>query len=173
MDEENLTPDTLPEVADVTTPDGEQGTVDTVVETLTLEELNEHLGKRFKTKEGALKSLKDTYSFVGKPKEATSTEDVQSLKTEMFFLKNPDYAGKMKPVLETFAKANGISLEEASQLKDFKETHEAYKLLENQKTTVMPSSARQAVPKDRDTRVANARGDATEMAKIVLEGFSK
>jgi hypothetical protein len=172
MENENLTPEALPEVS--TTTDGETGTVDTSTpESLTLEELNEHLGKKFKTKEGALKALKDTFSYVGTAKkDSTPNSEVQELKTQMFFLQNPDYANELRPVLEAISKANNISLEEAAKTEVFTTTAERFKGAQPQKNTVMPSSSRMAVP-ETAKRIQDARGNVSELAKIVNERFKQ
>jgi len=61
---EDTTPETFPGAADVPASDG-GGAVDT--NSLSLDELNTFLGKNFKDKDSALKSLKDTYRYVGNP----------------------------------------------------------------------------------------------------------
>ena len=61
MSEEVITPDTLPDGADVTPSSGE-GADDAAI---SLEEIASVLGKEFKNKETALKSIKDTFNFVG------------------------------------------------------------------------------------------------------------
>lgn len=79
-----------------------KGTASNVVpESLTLNELNEFLGKTYPDKTTALKSLKDTFSYVGKKIEAaapvapTTDADVvaqlREMKTEFFYAKNPQY----------------------------------------------------------------------------------
>jgi hypothetical protein len=68
---------------------------------LSLEELNAKLGKSFTSKEAALKSIKDTFSFVGRKQETKAPQidtsnfvkrdELESIKEENFFSKNPDY----------------------------------------------------------------------------------
>jgi len=84
-----------PEGADSNVPDNSP-------DTLTLAELNESLGKNFKDKATALKSFKDTFSYVGKRKEDIAKElggntealanEIRQIKENAFFEKNPDYA---------------------------------------------------------------------------------
>ena len=81
--------------------DGGDGGVSEDESSLSLEELNAKLGKNFPSKEAALKSIKDTFSFIGKKQEAkapqidtsqfASREDLESIREENFFSKNPDY----------------------------------------------------------------------------------
>lgn len=75
---------------------------------MTLAELNALTGKSFPTKDAALKSIKDTFSYVGKKKEDVRAEvlaeisttnsnealsgQIAELRKEAFFDKNPQYA---------------------------------------------------------------------------------
>ena len=72
---------------------------------LTLDELNAILGKSFKTKESALKSLRETNAYVGKRKQEIEnelkdtsnkemdklTKKLNTLEKENFYSKNPQY----------------------------------------------------------------------------------
>ena len=58
MSEENLDTQTVPEASDVSAPEGG-------AENITLDQLKDVLGKDFKDTETALKSVKDTFSYVG------------------------------------------------------------------------------------------------------------
>lgn len=76
-------------------------------ENVSLKEINEYLGKNYKDKGSALKSLKDTFSFVGKKVEKSAeveSSDVKSksggddfarrikeMKEQLFYSENPDY----------------------------------------------------------------------------------
>lgn len=75
-----------------------------VAETLSLAELNALLGKDFKDKATALKSVKDTYAYVGKkvdtvaPAAQVQTNpaieaQLNSLKGEIFYANHPEYKG--------------------------------------------------------------------------------
>jgi hypothetical protein len=64
MNEDVITQNTSPDPVDVPGADG--GSTDNP-NALSLEELNSYLGKNFKDKDTALKSLKDTYRYVGNP----------------------------------------------------------------------------------------------------------
>lgn len=61
--EEVITPEALPDVPQLSTADGDKGADQTV--SIPLSTLQEILGKEFKDVDGALKSIKDTYSYVG------------------------------------------------------------------------------------------------------------
>lgn len=105
MDDLNM--ENINDVSLVLDDDTSQDTGDTSVDlnTLSLDELNGHLGKEFPTKEAALKSLKDTFGYVGKvgqlekkvkeledkPGDYASASELKDLKNELFFSKNPEY----------------------------------------------------------------------------------
>lgn len=68
-------------------------------ETISVKELEQILGKTFKTKDSALKSVKDTYAFVGAPKPAapsvadeTIKNELKGIKADLFYSQNPQYA---------------------------------------------------------------------------------
>lgn len=99
-------------------------------DSLTLSELNQMLGKNFPDKATALKSVGDTFKFVGKRTEdikrelagltgetiqdattttATSTGDsalVKTLKNDMFYLSNPQYKDQ-RALIESLSGATG------------------------------------------------------------------
>jgi hypothetical protein len=101
MDNETTTPAPQPEGQNVSPADGKEAGSSG----LTLSELNQVLGKEFKDKESALKSLKDTNEYVGKAKQELKkaqesvnpqlVDEVQKLKAsyqqDRFYTANPDY----------------------------------------------------------------------------------
>lgn len=117
MDNENITPPAVPGESQLN-PAGADGTVSAVpnggepatqnVEAMTLSELNAALGKNFSNRESALKSIKDTFSYVGKKKEDVRKEvlsevrtdekteklakELEEMRKERFYDKNPQYA---------------------------------------------------------------------------------
>ena len=119
MNEDVITHDASPDASQLNAADG--GGAD-VTSSLSLDELNTYLGKNFKDKDTALKSLKDTYRYVGNPtvdalaqKIGADPERVtEALKTlingqegvvtqaqlqeERFFDKNP-HLEELRPVL--------------------------------------------------------------------------
>lgn len=175
---ENHTPDTLPGGADVTPQDGE-GTVTPPV-SLTLDELNTALGKKFDSKESAVKSIKDTFAYVGKKVEtvkeevakdvSVDTERIAHLETELFFQSNNELKDA-RPILEAFAKANGQTLKEAAESQVFKDT--LAKLKGAEKPTVMDAGRRFGGDDDSRKEFTEAVGNKEKMATYVLKNYLK
>ena len=96
-----MTNETLPQDSqlDALTAESEQDGGESVEPSISLADLNAQLGKEFKDKETALKSLKDTQSFVGKKVETkvdpTIQEQLDNLQAELkdsnFYRDNPQY----------------------------------------------------------------------------------
>lgn len=99
-DQEFITEDILPESGDVNPADSSEA------ETVSLKDLlGKELGKEFDSDESALKAVKDTFSYVGKKKEAIAEEvksslgvdtsnlesRLKSIEEENFFSSNPGY----------------------------------------------------------------------------------
>ena len=133
--EEIINPEGQLDVSQLNTPNPE-GTVSNVVaEGLTLSELNATLGKNFPTKEAALKSFKDTYSYVGKKVDDIKREVMSDVKNderlnqlanelaeerkERFYDRNPNYAS-LRSVIEKM----GTSPAEVVNSAEFKEIYE-------------------------------------------------
>ncbi len=106
MLEENITEEVLPDESGDENPAVNSESVNSTTDgepKLTLEELNKSLGKEFPDIETAVKSVKDTYSYIGKKKDDVKREVIESVKDdpnymtkteyekERFFDKNPDY----------------------------------------------------------------------------------
>lgn len=86
---------------------------------LSLDELNETLGKQFKDKETALKSLKDTFTYVGKKVDQVEQElkskgfiSKNDLETVLFYRDNPEYQS-YKEIIDAFASKQGVPVTEA------------------------------------------------------------
>lgn len=159
MDENNFndTSVTLPEanavengtVASAGAETVERVAVQATPESLTLEELNSTLGKRFKDKESALKALKDTQEFVGTRKsdlEALASSQAEGIKQEMrqlkenlFYKDNPKYA----PYRATISKlgSNPEEVVASAEFKSFLDKAVSYDESQNLKT-VLSSSPR-------------------------------
>lgn len=169
------------------TPPGEDTTVSDEA-TLSLAELNQFLGKDFKDKETALKSLKETGSYVGKRKEDIAAEvrrelasgdtpaadapatksEVQSLKSELFYSNNPQYKG-----YEALIAKMGTDPAEVVQLPEFKSVFEKAQIADDveAKKSVVHSSSRLAQSKsatDEAIAIANARGATGEDVALSL-----
>lgn len=86
---------------------------------LTLEQLNSALGKNFKDVETAVKSVKDTFSYVGSKVEKVEEElksqgfiSKREFEELLFYRDNPEY-GQYKEVIDAFAQRSGVSPAEA------------------------------------------------------------
>ena len=194
--EENIIPGALVDDAQLTSAAAE-GTVEKVitdnVDTLSLSELNQFLGKDFKTKDSALKAVKDTFSYVGKKKEDIEREvlakvsndtktdslskELEQMRIERFFDKNPDLA----PFQAAYEKVGG-SPSEFFNSEVFKPIFEAAKgYNESQKLkTVLESnprlaSTRDAFSKAKELQAQGANKDEVEQLIVrgVLDSMSK
>lgn len=151
-------------------------------EALTLAEINEITGMSYKTKESALKSIKDMKSMAGKAADLSGkTDDIASLKTEIeslkereFLARNPQIETNLE-VLKLIAKGAGVSLQEASELPQFKTLMESRTGSENvTKRTIASSNNR--VVQHTGNEVFNPQehaGDAQKMGEFVVNQFFK
>jgi hypothetical protein len=191
MTNEDITPNSLPQDggegtvrvnpgdASPVSPTGEQAGA------MTLEELNQTLGKNFTDKATALKALKDTFSYVGKKAEpddellrAKGFMTKQEFETELFLRDNPQHAANKK-ILESIAKADGISLAEAAKSPDYTKLFESaseYEKVQSLKTVLNPNPRLQQA-QERTATVAELKeagrgSDAQiEAAKVLIEAF--
>jgi len=148
--------------------------------TLTLEELNTLLGRKYTTKDEALKGIKETYSFVGKKTEAApaptpnsyaSAQDVKALQEELFYSQNPQY----KEYRKTIAMMGGNPAEVVGS--------EAFKILwdkvqvaddASKKKSVVTSSPRLAQTQtvvDEAIKVANATHSSEATADVLAKAI--
>ena len=151
-------------------------------DSLTLEELNEITGKNYKDKDSALKSIKDMNSQAGKAANlegqikaakqdpevssdelATLREELNQTKLEVFYSQNPD---ANRELLETIAKANGLSPQEAMNTDLYKNTVAK----EPEKRTVAASNNRVASG-EKPFNPADYPGDKDALAKYVTENY--
>jgi len=170
MEDENITPETLPETETGSDSQGAVGSEGsgTKVEAMTLEELNSVLGKKFSDKETALKSIKDTFSYVGKKTE-TVKEDLsksgymtkEQFENELFFRDNPEHSNN-KDILEAIAKAKNITLKEASQNESYK------KLSENAANFEKGQSLKSTL--EPNPRLASAMGRGQKVSEFMKSG---
>lgn len=191
MPEENITTGALPGDAHVTPSDAQVavGSESQSGDALTLAELNQHLGKNFTSKEAALKSFKDTFSFVGTRREdiekevlskvATKDEtsamaqELATIRKEMFYKDNPEYND---PNMRTLIDKLGGNPAEVVQSAEFKAVFEKVKGFdETQKLrTVLDSnprlaSSRDALQKAREMRAQGASTD--QVSQLVVEAL--
>lgn len=130
---EDTTPEALSGDAQLTTSDA-AGTVGNTAngDNMTLAEINAALGKNFPTKEAAMKSVKDTFSYVGKKIDDIKTEvkqeigndnridtlakELQTERIERFYDRNPQYAD---PSIRKFIESTGKNPAEVVNSKEF------------------------------------------------------
>lgn len=177
MEEDNNTLDALSDESQLNSADAE-GTVSnesSTPESLSLDELNGILGKNFKDKATALKSVKDTYSYVGKRKEDIIKEvggsnselatELKMIKDNMFFDKNPDYAPYRK-VMEKM----GSNPVEVANSPEFKEIFDKAKGFDDSQKlkSVLVSNPRLAQTKDTLTK-ARESGNTEDRERLVAQ----
>lgn len=149
------------------------------VEGMTLDELNAHLGKRFPDKETALKSIKDTFKYVGAKKGAES-QDIAAIQRkfseDLFFVKRPDLEPH-RELAEALAAKHGVDVTQAVELPSFKsyvEKASGYDTTQQAKS-VLQSNPRLGAVKDnmqearalsKQAREALQAGDANYAANL-------
>lgn len=148
------------------------------VDTLSLTEINQHLGRNYKDKPTALAALKETFSFVGKRTESsvatapaadeTLVAQVKDLTEEVWYAQHPEY----KDMRDTI-KAFGKSPSEVIEMPAFKTIFEKVKVADEvaQTRSIAPSNARLAQTQSTTTEavtIANARGATLEDVATVL-----
>jgi len=187
--QEDTTVESLPDVSQLNTAGDNSAVQQTPssqsesIETLSLKELNEYLGKDFKDKGTAMKSLKDTFSYVGMKKEDIAKEiqskqqteglskEIKQIKENMFYDKNPDLAP-----YRTLIQKLGDNPEDVLNMPEFKGIYEQAKgFNESQKLkTVLQSNPRIASQRDSLSKASEAfkSGNRAEgesqIAKAVL-----
>ncbi len=195
MDNDDITPSAVPGESHVN-PAGADGTVAAVskegtpstkeVEAMTLSELNTALGKNFSNRDSALKSIKDTFAYVGKKKEDVRKEVLAEVKTdektdklakeleemrkERFYDKNPQYADpSVRKIIERIG-GNPAEVVGSEEFKTVFTKVSGYD--ESQKLkTVLESNPRLASSKDSLTkaRELKAKGASQGAAKEEVE----
>jgi predicted lactoylglutathione lyase len=165
------------------------------VASLTLAEINAHLGKDFKDVPTALKALQDTQSFVGKRREDIAAEvraeqaakatgdanassggsssaalesDVKTLQKELFYTQNPQFKD-MRAVIDSM----GSNPAEVVETEAFKQVFSKVQVANEveQKKSVVSSNSRLGQSKthiDSAVSLANARGSTKEDVADVL-----
>lgn len=173
MENDNLTDDSQSGATHVEASDDKTA----VANALTLAELNSTLGKDFKDKATALKSLRDTQSYVGKKIDAVVTapvvdnalkSEVDSLKEQVFYASHPELKGH-----ESIIKAMGTNPAEVVEGDAFKTYYEKAKVADevaNQKSVVSSNSrlSQSKTVMDEAIQVANARGTTGEDTALIF-----
>lgn len=193
QNKDNLTEGSLPGGADVT-PSGDNAAASAVApapETslagMSLDELNATLGKNYPSKEVALKSIKDTFSYVGAKQQAPGQDLDQivreRLESELLFVKNPELAPH-RELAEAIAAKKGISVLEATQDASFKtyvektsgydKSQEAKSVLQsNPRLGIVRDSMQEARELNKLANQANMSGDPTQAAQLSEQGRGK
>jgi hypothetical protein len=174
--EENLTEETQVDESQLNSATGEEAV--STPEAFTLEELNSITGKQFKSKESALKSIQDMSKMAGKAADlmgkTKDAEDVrarlESAEQEVFLARNPQHEANLE-LLQTLAKASGVSLKEATQLPVYLNVLEKTKMAEESvsKRTIASSNNRVARPVEDD--MSKVIGDPLKSAEYVVKQF--
>lgn len=190
MEDENITPEALPDASQLNAPDA-QGTVRSETEALTLDELNQALGKNFTDKASALKSFKDTFSFVGKRVEDVKKEvlgeiqnesridqlakELEIERKERFYDRNPQYAS-LRKVIEKL----GSNPADVVQSEEFKEIYtkvsgfdESQKLKTVLESNPRLTSSRDALSKAQELMTTGRNKDEAEalVARAVIDAL--
>lgn len=154
---------------------------ESATDSLTLAEINEITGMSYKDKDSALKSIKDMKSQAGKAADlegkvkqaqadpntsnellAQLQEELNQTKLDVFYSKHPD---ANKELIETIAKANGISPQEAMESDLYKSTVTA-----PSKRTVADSNNRVAAGGTSEEFDPNGKS-ADELAQFVTQTY--
>lgn len=183
----SLTQDTV--VTDVGSGDGATAVETGTEPSIPLSKLKETLGKDFSDPETALKSIKDTYSYVGKAgqekaaleqklKDTGNFVSKDQYETDMFYKDNPNLAAS-RDLIDSVAKAKGVSVREAvndPSLKSTLEKVQGYEEVQKSKS-VLQSNPRIAASTDklskaRDLASAGKSDEAGYLAAAaVLEAY--
>lgn len=192
MEQDNNTYETLDsgnadsDIAPVSVKETVSAVPQNTADTLSLAELNEALGKNYKDKDSALKSFKDTFSFVGKkvepkidPNQFISREQYES---DMFYSKNPELnSPEIREMIDAMAKAQGIKPQDVvnkdsfkavfSKVKGYDESQSMKSVLESNPRL---SSSRDSLTQAREEASKGNTAKAEELAvKAVMDAYAK
>lgn len=150
-------------------------------DSISLEELNTFLGKNFTSKDLALKSIKDTNSYVGMKKEDMEKEintrnannvdnqalakQIEEMRKDNFYRDNPAYA---TPEIRSFIEKMGSNPSEVVADVNFKAVFEKVKGYdETQKLrTVLDSNPRLATSRDALTKASEAIAGGARIEQV-------
>ncbi len=191
MEEEIINPEGQPDVSHVNTPSPE-GTVSNVpTDGMTLSELNATLGKNYPTREAALKSIKDTFSYVGKKVDDVKREvmaetqnngridqlakELEEERKERFYDRNPQYVS-VRNVIEKFG-GNPVEVVNSPEFKEIFEKVSGYDESQKLKTVLESnprlSSSRDSLNKAREIAQSGRPTDEVEsmVANAVKDAY--
>ncbi len=190
MDEDNITQDGNAGEPQLS-PSAPEGAVSSVAkdqaDSLSLAELNRLTGKQFPTKESALKSITDTFSYVGKKREDVANEvkaelgasqatdklakELEEMRKERFFDRNPKYA---EPSVRKLIERLGGQPDQVVNSDEFKAVFDKVSSYdESQKLkTVLGSNPRIAASRDslakaREISATRQEGTSDEVSSLV------
>lgn len=178
MDTENQTEETQVDASQLNAAPGNEAV--STPEVFTLEELNAITGKTFKTKESALKSIKDMNSMAGKAadligndKKASESQieyekRIAALEQEAFLARNPQHEANLD-LLQTLAKGAGVSFKEAAELPAYLAVLQQTQQVNSSKRTI-PSPTNRVAPPQEDN-VNDVLGDPMKSAEFVVKKF--
>lgn len=154
-----------------------------------LQRINKELGKNFKSLDTALKSWKDTTSYVGKKKEDIVKEETkkpngdfisrEEFLTEIFYRDNAELA-EHRDLIDSVAKAKGITPREAVLDDSLKGTLEKVKGYDqvNKSKSVLKSNPRLASASDKMKKASEMKYDPRKrdelestVTRAVLEAY--
>lgn len=183
MNEEHPTTDIQPDAESTPAAGGSEAGSPTVASSedggsLTLAEINQLLGKQYKDKETALKSLKDMSSQAGKVsdlqgrKEEADTlkERLEALELDNFFARNPEHESN-REILEALALKYKTTVPKAVELDAYQEFAKRVEKKEK-RTTVMDSKNRQQSSNDRQKALEDAKKTG-EWGKFLIQHHVK
>lgn len=145
-------------------------------DSISLEEIEKELGKKFPNKETALKAFKDTFSYVGKKKDSIAEEVKKEFSGEqfitreqyerdMFYSKNPEYND---PTIQTVIEA--ISVKEKIPVSEVVKT-DAFKDIFGSVTGFKKSQEMKSVLES-NPRIASSKSKLSEGRDLIFNGDS-
>lgn len=178
MEDENLTQEAQVDESQLNSATGENE-ADSEPVSFTLEEINKLTGKQYKSKESALKSIEDmskmagkAADLLGKDKKLSETkteyeERIAALETEAFLARNPQHESNLD-LLQMLAKAEGVSLRQASELPAYQKVLEGQKTVPDKRTVADPQ---RRVQKPKEPDITDVLGDAQKSGEYVAQHF--
>ena len=143
---------------------------------ISLEEIEQALGKKFPNKETALKAFKDTFSYVGKKKDSIAEEVKKEFSGEqfitreqyekdMFYSRNPEYNDpSIQKVIEAISVTEKIPVSEVVKTDTFKDIFgsvSGFKKSQEMKSVL-----------ESNPRIASSKSKLSEGKDLVFNGDS-
>lgn len=174
--EKNQTEETQADESQLNSPAGDEAV--TQPESLSLDEINAITGMTYKTKEAALKSIKDMKSMAGKaaslegqaPDIAKMQAQIADLTEREFLARNPQHEANLE-LLRVVAKGAGVSIQEAAEL--FAYTVVMQQPVEAQSKRTIAASNNRVAQQSTQEDVSAVHGDPLKSAEYVVNNFFK